>query len=39
MITNAYFNGAAGTGLGDGKCDFRIIGSGEAPVYIHSVKG
>ena len=38
MITNAYFNGAAGTGLGDGKCDFRITGSGEAPVYIHSVK-
>lgn len=38
MITNAYFNGAAGTGLGDGKCDFRITGSGEAPVYIHSLK-
>ncbi len=37
-LTNAYFNGAEVTGLGDGKCDFRILGSGGAPIYIHSCK-
>lgn len=37
-LTNAYFNGAEATGLLDGKADFRIKGSNNAPIYIHSVK-
>lgn len=38
VLNDAYFNGAENTGLLNQKADFRIIGSGGAPIYVSGVR-